>query len=471
VGAWENPFFLTFNVFASNLFKILNSMKATSLKILAAMIGAETDSESLANGVAVDTRILKPEDLFFALPGENCDGHDFVGEAASKGCVGAVVSKKYKGESFGLPLLFVEDVLKALQNLAKLMLSQRKVTVVAVTGSLGKTTTKGFIAALLKHKFRVSVSPGNSNSQIGLPLTILNHTTAEDEVVVLEMGMSHPGQLSKLIEIAPPDIAVITTVALVHAENFTGLEEIARSKAEIFGHPSTRLGIYPADYDHGQALAETGVCPKLSFSITRSESDFCMEAKEDSLHIWENGRVSKPLPHLLVPGVHNRHNFLAAVAVARNLGMDWEAIKAAQTSLELPERRLQTVKKNGVIFINDAYNASEMSMKAALSSLPQPENGGNTIAFLGGIVELGKFSEACHREVGKFALDYVDRMFCFGEDCLPIVEEWRHAGRLVVWTKKKEELMTELLQQLRPGDVVLLKGSQAKEVWKVLESI
>ena len=446
-------------------------MKPTALNKIAHAIGTQLDNTNVASGVAVDSRMLQPGDLFFALPGAKVDGHLFLEHVAKSGASGAVVSSSYKGSDYGLPLLRVRDVQAALQEYSKTVLNLSKAKIVAVTGSLGKTTTKGFIASLMKHKFKVSASPGNSNSQIGLPLAILNHTTAEDEVIILEMGMTLPGQLSKLIQIAPPDIAVVTTVALVHAENFDSLEGIARSKAEIFTHPTTKLGIYCTESNISEILAQAGTCEKQTFSTTTSQSDFFLNAIENGLQIQE--RQSKPvhLPFLAIPGIHNRHNFLAAVAVARNLGMDWEEIRDAQSTLELPERRLEMIEKQGVVFVNDTYNASEMSMKSALDSLPLPKPACKKIAFLGGIVELGKFSVECHRSVAKHALDRVDMMFCFGEDCLPMVDEWKSAGRQVVWTKERDALVAELLIQIQPGDVVLLKGSRSKGVCKVLDML
>ncbi|HEV8051181.1 MAG TPA: UDP-N-acetylmuramoyl-tripeptide--D-alanyl-D-alanine ligase [Parachlamydiaceae bacterium] len=446
-------------------------MKSTPLKEIAHLIGTKSASTNMASGVAVDTRLLQSGDLFFALPGAKVDGHLFLQTAAAAGATGAVVSTSYKGNDFGLPLLFVPDVLLALQNYSKSYLQASKATVVAVTGSLGKTTTKGFIASLLKHRFKVSASPGNSNSQIGLPLAILNHTSSDDEVIILEMGMTMSGQLSKLIEIAPPHIAVVTTVALVHAENFDSLEGIVRSKAEIFTHPSTRLGIYHTESDISHVLAQAGSCAKQTFSTTSQNSDFFLNSSASTLEIHENQLKPVHLPYLSIPGMHNRHNFLAAVAIARNLGMEWEEIKSAQSTLGLPERRLEIIEKQGVVFVNDAYNASEMSMKSALDSLPQPRTGGKKIAFLGGMVELGKFSIQCHQSVAKHALNRVDMMFCFGDDCLPMVEEWKSAGRPVIWTKERDELVSELCHQMQPGDVVLLKGSRSKGVCKVLEML
>ena len=216
-------------------------------------------------GFAVDSRLVKQGNLFFALKGAHVDGHQFLSAAAVNGAVAAVVNESYNGPDFGLLLIKVPDPLIALQELAKSVLQQRKSKIVAVTGSLGKTTTKDFITTLLKSKYSVSCSPGNSNSQIGLPLTILNHTDGAEDVLVLEMGMTHSGQIKQLLQIAPPDIAVMTTVALVHAGNFNSLEDIARAKAEVLTHPKTTLGVIPHDVLLYDEIRNTGTCQKISF--------------------------------------------------------------------------------------------------------------------------------------------------------------------------------------------------------------
>lgn len=422
------------------------------------------------SGVAVDSRLIKQGDLFFALPGEQTDGHHFLKEAASAGAVAAVVKNSYQGSSFGMPLIYTEDVLKALQQLASAFISKSRSRIVAVTGSLGKTTTKDFIGALLSSKFSVSASPGNSNSQIGLPLAILNHASLEEEILVLEMGMTLPGHISQLIDIAPPVVAIVTTVALVHACNFNSIADIARAKSEIFSHSRTELGIYHKESDYEAVLSRSGNCRKISFSTTSSEADLFLETGLEQYRVKEFDKTGMVAP-LELPGTHNRHNFLAAIAIARYFGMTWEEIRHAQINLKLPERRLQQIEKFGAIFINDSYNASEMSVKAALSTLPEVKIGAKRIAVLGEMVELGKFSEQCHYSVGEYALNYVDRMICFGEGCLPILKCWQKAGRPIIWSPDRAGAVAALRQCLQSGDVVLLKGSRAKGVWKVLDEL
>lgn len=228
------------------------------------ILGLPKTGEAIVRGVAVDSRQIKPGDLFFALPGAKADGHTFLEEAAKKGAAGAVVHHSYNGADFGLPLIKSDDVLQTLQELARKKVESARPRIVGITGSLGKTTTKEFVTTLLKAKYRVAASPGNSNSQIGLPLAILNHSGEGDEILVLEMGMTHPGEIHKLVSIAPPEVAVVTKVALVHACNFESIEEIAHAKGEIFSHPLTKMGIYNKESDFGGMLSGSGKCAKRS---------------------------------------------------------------------------------------------------------------------------------------------------------------------------------------------------------------
>lgn len=427
-------------------------------------------TNAAVTGFSVDTRLLKDGNIFFALSGANVDGHSYLAEAAAKKVAGAVVSKSYQGPDYNLPLFRVNDPLDSLQNLSAAVLKVTKPTVVAVTGSLGKTTTKDFITVLLKSTFKVASSPGNSNSQIGLPLTILNQLQGDEDIVVLEMGMTHPGQIAKLVGIAPPKIAVLTSVNLVHACNFSSISEIAKAKSEIFGHPHTILGIIPRDISTFADVVDEGFCQKKTFSLTRKDVDLYLEERKGGFQLHTEEKTIA-LPELEIPGKHNRSNLLAAIAVAHTLGVSWKAIQKAIPTLELPERRLQLIEKKGVLFVNDSYNASEASVKAALECLPKPKRGQKTIAVIGEMLELGVFSSACHLAVGEAALSQVDCMICLGKECGPIVKCWQKANRPVAWCASLEEVVVELRKLMQPNDVVLLKGSRKNGLWNVLTAL
>lgn len=426
-------------------------------------------SPALVKGYCVDTRYLKPGEIFFALKGERVDGHDFLAEAQQKGALAAIVAKDYSSTFSDFPLIYVSDPLRALQDLARHVLAHSSSRVVAITGSLGKTTTKDFVHTLLAGSYRIKASPGNSNSQIGLPLSLLNHTSGQEDILVLEMGMTEPGQILTLTQIAPPEVAVLTAVSLVHACNFNSLEDIAWAKAEVFQHAHTRLGILPVDIPSYQAIVNASPCRKLSFSVTGQQADYSFDPADPAKLLANLEHQSIEIKNFTLPGRHNRHNLLAAVIVARHFNVSWDEIKERLNLLQLPERRLQFETRKGIVFINDSYNAAELSVKAALETLPQPTGNGRKIAILGSMLELGKFSEDSHRRVGEFALNFVDECYCFGHECQPIYDAWYQAKRPVQLFEDFNELIHCLKENLQAADVVLIKGSRAKQMWKILE--
>ncbi|MCE2983301.1 MAG: UDP-N-acetylmuramoyl-tripeptide--D-alanyl-D-alanine ligase [Parachlamydia sp.] len=427
-------------------------------------------NESLIHGFSVDTRKLMVGNCYVALKGERVDGHAFLGEAKQQGAAAALVKANYDGPDFGLALIRVNDPLEALQDFAHSQLKDSKSRVVAVTGSVGKTTTKNFIHTLLSGTFKVAASPGNYNSQIGLPLTLLNHTSGDEDIVILEMGMTEAGQIARLIEIAPPEVAVLTHVALVHACNFDSLEAIAAAKSEILAHSRTQLGIVYRGIPYFDQVVKKGVCTKASFALDRQDADCWLdmrgkrgECNRESIHF--------PFDAFTLPGRHTLQNFLAAALVGRYFNLAWDEIGARIPLLALDEKRLQFKKKGGVLFLNDSYNASEISMQAALQTLPLPHNGGSRIAVFGSMLELGQFSKECHARVGEQALEHVERLYCLGEEWEPVVADWKSNGREAEIFSDHPSLISFLRNRLKADDVVLLKGSYSKEMWKVLEGL
>jgi UDP-N-acetylmuramoyl-tripeptide--D-alanyl-D-alanine ligase len=421
-------------------------------------------------GYSTDTRTLKKGELYIALRGERVDGHDCLEHAKQQGACAALVATSYQGANFGLILLRVENPLIAFQELARKALQKHPVRIAAITGSLGKTTTKEFLKTLLESKYKVSASPGNSNSQVGIPLAIMNHTDGSEEIIVLEMGMTHPKQISNLIDIAPPEMAILTTAALVHAWNFDSLEDIARAKSEIYSHPKTKHAVIHADISNFEEIKLLGSGKKVSFSTNNPQADYFVSTNDNELCVTEQGKTVS-FGTLPLPGKHNIHNLLAAIAGARYFDVSWEQIRQALPKLQLPERRLQFVQRNGITFLNDAYNAAELSVKAALESLPEPEKGGRKIAVLGSMMELGKFSDDCHYRVGEHALKYVETVFCLGEETRPIYNLWKNEGRSAEIFHDRESLVQSLKKIVKPNDVILLKGSRSKELWKVVEEL
>ncbi len=447
-----------------------------TLRSFAKLLGRELASDIQVTGVAVDSRLVKPGYVFFALPGARADGHQFLSQVAKSGAVAAVVLKEYAGPACGIPLIPVDDVLAALQKGAHDALAAlrgKETKVIGITGSMGKTTTKEFLKTLLEAQFCVVANVGSYNGQIGLPLTILNgwlESKKTPDIWVLEMGMSSPGEISQLLKIAPPDIAIITAVTLAHAMNFNDVSDISRAKGEIFSHPRTQLGFVNQAIPAYDEVCRIGTCAKNSFSTTSMKVDYYGSSSGALLTVRDPSgkRVSFNIP---VPGIHNHQNALAAIILARAVGMSWEEIAAAVPNLQLPERRFQFVERRGVTFVNDAYNANVDSMKAALQSLPAPKRGGRRLAVLGEMVELGKFSRQCHEQVAECALKNLDELFCVGAGARVYEELWLAEKRPVHWFASRAEASASLSKALTPGDVVLLKGGRTLALEKVLEEL
>lgn len=420
--------------------------------------------------VAVDTRKAQAGDLFFALPGENVDGHQFLAEASAKGAIAAVVSNSYEGPEY-LPLVRVNSPLEMLQQWAREVVTASGATVIAVTGSVGKTTTKHFIGHLLSGSHRICISPGNSNSQIGLPLAVLNHTRGDEEFYVLEMGMTLPGQISRLMEIASPDIAVLTTVALLHACNFKDLAEIARAKAEILSHSRTKLAIVHRGIAAFDEIAASSRCPLLTFGWEDPFANITAIRKGEHIIVIEAGAILIELKVPPVAGKHNLHNYLAAIIAVRHLGISWNEIAERSATLTLPEKRFQLIESRGVLIVDDSYNAAPISMKAAIDAMPASQPGGRRIAVFGAMLELGNHSENSHYEVGIYALDSFDMLFCLGDECAPMERSWSSSGKPAQRFSELSALVASLKAILQSGDVVLIKGSRGSGISKVIDRI
>jgi UDP-N-acetylmuramoyl-tripeptide--D-alanyl-D-alanine ligase len=436
---------------------------------IAKWLGCGNQVSGKVTGFKQDSRGVLPGDLFFAMKGETVDGHAYLEEVAAKGAVGAVVSRDYAGEEFGLVLLRVGSVIESLHKLAKTVHGMRTVRVVGVTGSVGKTTTKEFIATLLAGKFRVAKTPGNANSQVGVPLSILN-SDGDEEVFVMEMGMSLPGEIRKLIDIAPPEVAIITKVALAHVGFFEeGLEGIAKAKTEILAHPATRIGILNEQVASFSS-AMTGSSLKMTYGLAGEgkDCDFMLCWEGDNYYAQEReGRTSAfALPF---SASHLAENFIGAAAVARAMGMQWSEIIPQVSKLTLYMRRFERRERDGIIFLNDSYNANPTSMKAALSNLPTPGAGKKRIGVLGAMKELGVFTEESHREVALAALASIDYLLCLGEECQTMVEVFKKANRPVELFQELAHIKKRVFELAEEGDVVLLKGSNSKKLWLVLE--
>lgn len=403
----------------------------------------------------VDSKKIKKGDIFFALKGQKVDGHNFLEEVAKRGALKAIVNKHYRGKSFNLELIRVDSSLKFLQNLSKAKLQNNSIKI-GITGSCGKTTTKEFLYCLLLEKYRVFQSYKNQNSQIGLPLSILNDKS-KSEVLILEMGMSEKEEIKKLRSLTSLDIALITNVSLSHSKNFENIEEIAFEKSNIFEKEKFRIinydllkyrNIFKGDF--------------LTFSIFKKEADFFLEKKGKKIFLYERGNFFLSLK-LDLPS-HFLENFLAAFAVCRCLNLKKEEIKKGSFNLKTLKLRFEKkiVKKKN--FILDCYNSNYLSLMKALENMPKVK--GKKIAVIGEMRELGKFSNKCHSEIGKKANGLIDILICLGKKTIPTIEAFK--GEKYFFEDKKK-LAFFLKKISSKKDVVLIKGSRILEMEKILD--
>lgn len=411
-----------------------------SISKIAEFLGSLANRDGIVTHAAFDSREVKEGTLFFALVGEKVDGHQFLQEVAEKGGVAAVVSKEYSGPNFGMELIPVSDVRKALQDLAREVFKGRNPLVIGVTGTVGKTTAKEFIAGVLSEKFQVAKNPGSMNSQVGLPLTILNWK-GNDEIFVLEMGMSEKGELSRLVEITPPELCVLTKISLAHSAFFNDLEGIAEAKCELFKSEKIKHAFLNQDTAEFKAVQKIQA-PKTWFGECTMKAPFSE-------------------PQLL-------ENLGAAVSIARYLGMTREQILEGIQKLKPFKHRMEKIEKKGVLFIDDSYNASPLAAKAALKSMPE---GKKRLALFGAMKELGAFEKESHIEVAECAFPIIDELLCVGKECQPMVDLFKKQGKSAKLFGSKEEATKHLKEIMEVGDVVLIKGSNSFKLWTVLEEI
>ena len=430
-------------------------------------------AEVVAQGYSIDSRTLQPGELFFAVKGERLDGHDFVTQALEKGAVAAVVRADRRAD---FPprshLIAVEDTLVALQNLAAAVRRAWGKPVVGVTGSAGKTTTKEAIAHLLATRFRVHKSEGNLNNHFGLPLMLLR-LEPEHEVAVIEMGMSHLGEIRALARIAQPDIGVVTCVAPVHLEFFQSVAEIARAKRELVESlPQGGTAVLNADDEYVSQFGRGFAGKVVTFAVRQPASvragNIELRGAQGSAFEIVAGGSGEPATLPLV-GAHNIPNALAAVAVALELGIPLVDAAAALADLAPADKRGQVIAVGGATVINDCYNSNPKALDAmvdALLALPAQRH----IVVAGEMLELGPTGPELHAECGR-------RMAKCGVNVLVgvrgaaenMVEAAKKAGMRAEFVALPEDAGEWLAREARPGDALLLKASRGVRLEKALE--
>jgi len=435
------------------------------------LVASRAGTPSTFERGVIDSRMTRPGDLFFALRGERVDGHDYVPQAIDAGAVGAVIEAPLHAP--GASLFHVSDSLRALQRLAAFWRARHDVRVIGVTGSVGKTTAKELIAHVLSGRFRVLKSEANLNTEIGIPLTLLQ-LREEHERSVLEMAMYCRGEIALLAEISKPAVGVVTNIGPVHLERLGYIGAIVAAKAELVeALPPDGLAVLNGDDTRATALARRTRARAVLFG-TSEQCDFrASEIASHGLHGIEF-RLSTPAGAVNVrcplPGRHHVYPALAAAAVALNEGLSLREVAEALADARPDLRLTPRPGPNGSTIIDDSYNASPASMLAALDLLS--ECPGRRIALLGEMRELGAASEEGHRSVGRHAAGRCDVLVVVGEDARLIEEEAARAGHTDVRFAVSSDEATALLQrELRSGDHVLIKASRAVGLESVVDAL
>jgi len=419
-----------------------------------------------ANSVTTDSRSIKGGELFITLKGDNFDGNKFVEDAIKKGAVAVICDDKEIAKNIKSSIL-VEDGLKALTKLAKYLRKTALTKIIAITGSVGKTTTKELVRDILSLNHKVHSTIGNLNNHIGLPLTLTN-MPPDAEFAVLEMGMNHADEIYHLSSIARPDIAVISWIAENHIENLGSLENIAKAKAEIFDWlKRSGVAIIPADNEQFSTLIEilenSGITNILSFGT--EYNNVYEEGDNYAFNVEEHDFIiSKKICNELV-----LNNILCALSICNQAGADISGAKKIIEKFKPVRGRGERFKlKNGAEIIDDSYNASPTSMKKALKNLAE-EKSGRKIAVLGNMLELGEDTKKYHEEIANHLIG-VDEVYCVGNFMEYLSKKLPKQLKNKYFSDYKAALAT-LRSEAKKGDKILIKGSHGSNLWKLVENL
>ena len=444
-------------------------MKNMTLEHIAAVcggtyIGNEADKKREIKGAVIDSRLVEKDYLFIPVRGEKVDGHSFIPSVFEKGAL-AVFSEE-KLENPAGPYILVENTLDAMKKIAADYRRGLDIKVVGITGSVGKTSTKEMIASVLAQKYNVLKTEGNLNNEIGLPLTIFK-IREEHQVAVLEMGISEFGEMDRLSTMANPDICVITNIGLCHLENLITRDGILKAKTESFAH-LTPDGIAVLNGDDDKLCDKKVVNGKPAVFYGIEKAAKVAETEEGTKTLAEktvyatNVEAVDLTMEVTIPiaGEHNVYNALAAVSVARELGLTCDEMKRGIESVQTIGGRSNLIHKNGITIIDDCYNANPVSMKASIDVLSNAP--GRKIAVLGDMGELGAEEKQLHYMVGEhFAGKGIDALYCVGTLSQEIAKAVRTCSSKteVHHYEDKADLIKDLVKEVQSGDTVLVKAS------------
>ena len=456
--------------------------------------GGLTDEQAAreASCVVIDSRKMEKNGIFIATKGEKVDGHSFIPNVAQMGALGVICEQE--PEDCRIPYILVEDSFKALKDLAEFYRMQLDLPVVGITGSVGKTSTKEFIAAVLSRKYHVLKTQGNYNNEIGLPLTVLS-IRKEHQAAVLEMGISDFGEMHRLSKIARPDICVITNIGQCHLENLGSREGILKAKSEIFDfmNPDGYV-LVNGDDDLLTGIEKRGSHEPIRFGLNSENEIFASDVEgrgllgttavvhaKNDMELFEvtgmsDGAEKKFPIEILLPGEHMVRNALAAAGVGFLMGLTAPEVKEGILAVEAVSGRSHLVRMAGCLVIDDCYNANPVSMRAAIDLLATaPER---KVAILGDMFELGEREKELHGEIGTYAVDTgMDVLLCVGNLSAYMYEQGKRRKEEkqkdieLFYFSTRDEMLDRLPEILKRGDNILVKASHGMQFEKVVEAI
>lgn len=438
------------------------------------------DEETICENFSKDTREIKQNDVYVGIKGETFDGNTFYEQALEKGasvCIlqGVSISDEVKSKYGDRAILIVDDTIKALQQIAAYKRSLYVIPVIAVTGSVGKTSARDMVASVVATKFKVLKTQGNYNNHIGLPLTILG--LRDHEALVVEMGMNHPGEIRVLSQIAKPDIAIITNVGTAHIGNLGSREGILQAKLEILeGMKSDGILIINNDNDMlNNWYKEQNEKSKIFTFGIENKSDVTAEnisinEASSTFEIEESGRIEKfTVP---VAGAHYIYHALLGILVGKRLGISTDKIRAGIMNIDLTKGRMELINLNDdIIVINDCYNANYDSMKAAIEYLGRMEHR-RKIAILGDMLELGEYSESLHKMVGEEVVkNNIDILITVGE-MGKVIANTANNGKIEIYHFENNDMAIEKIKSImKPKDIILVKASNGMKFKEIVEGL
>lgn len=450
-------------------------MKNMTLKKIAnachgKLVGGLEDVE--VKSVVTDSRLVEKGGLFLAVKGERVDGHKFIPQVMQAGAVAVVCEEK--PEDAAIPHILVENVLLALQDIAAFYRKGLDIPIIGITGSVGKTSTKEFVASVLEQKYKTLKTEGNFNNEIGVPLTLLK-IREEHEVAVVEMGINHFGEMRRLGRMVRPNMMLFTNIGDSHIEFLGSRDGILKAKTEVF-----------EEMDEHSVVILNGEDDKLNTIESVHDKKPIRYGMSSTSDVYASDILSKGLSgsqsvlhtiagciqvHVPLPGIHMVYNALAATAVGLQLGLSLEEIKLGIERISPTNGRSNIVWTRRNTIIDDCYNANPSSMYAALNLLMQAE--GRKVAILGDMYELGENTAEMHASVGKYASDLaIDVVVCIGNFSYKIAEEVKKNSKIqVYYFEEKEEFMNRLFEIVKVDDSVLIKASHAMGFTQIVDCL